>query len=104
MATANARTQDQTGPTTALDDEVERFTAIAESWWDPHGKFRPLHQINPVRIAYIRDHACAHFGRDPLADKPLKGLRLLSPAITLRSAPPLYRCWPSEFPAVRLPL
>jgi len=77
MATAAARKQAQDGPSTASLEEVERFTAMAESWWDPHGKFRPLHQINPVRIGYIRDHACARFGRDPLANAPLSGLRLL---------------------------
>lgn len=77
MATASAKTDFPDKPSTASADEVGRFTAMAESWWDPHGKFRPLHQINPVRIAYIRDHACAHFGIDPLSDTPLKGLRLL---------------------------
>ncbi len=64
-------------PTTASPEDVERFTAMAESWWDPRGKFRPLHQINPVRMAYIRDHAALHFDRDPLATEPLAGLRLL---------------------------
>jgi 2-polyprenyl-6-hydroxyphenyl methylase / 3-demethylubiquinone-9 3-methyltransferase len=58
-------------------DEVERFAAMAEAWWDPHGKFRPLHRLNPVRIGYIRDHAAAHFGRDPLEIRPFAGLRLL---------------------------
>ncbi|TCS65094.1 bifunctional 2-polyprenyl-6-hydroxyphenol methylase/3-demethylubiquinol 3-O-methyltransferase UbiG [Varunaivibrio sulfuroxidans] len=62
---------------TVSEDEVARFTAIAESWWDAKGKFRPLHQINPVRIAYIRDHVCARLGRDPLAPHPLEGLTLL---------------------------
>ncbi len=77
MATASARAHDRQRPSTESPEEVERFTAMAESWWDPHGKFRPLHQINPVRIGYIRDHVAAHFGRDPLSDAPLKGLRLL---------------------------
>jgi len=77
MATAQASQQKSQGPSTASAEEVARFTAMAESWWDPHGKFRPLHQINPVRIAYIRDHIAAHFDRDALADEPLKGLKLL---------------------------
>lgn len=77
MATAQARKQDQHATSTASPEEVERFTAMAESWWDPQGKFRPLHQINPVRIGYIRDHVCAHLGRDPLSNMPLKGLRVL---------------------------
>ena len=59
------------------DDEVARFAAMAESWWDPHGKFRPLHKFNPIRLAFIRDHVAARLGRDALAPEPLKGLRLL---------------------------
>lgn len=57
--------------------EVGKFAAMAEAWWDPDGKFRPLHRFNPVRLAYIRDRLCARFGRDPKADRPLKGLTLL---------------------------
>ncbi|HCL64192.1 MAG TPA: bifunctional 3-demethylubiquinol 3-O-methyltransferase/2-polyprenyl-6-hydroxyphenol methylase [Rhizobium sp.] len=57
--------------------EVDRFSAMAAEWWDPTGKFRPLHKINPVRLAYIRDQVCAHFGRDPKAHRPLEGLRIL---------------------------
>ncbi|MEQ8504819.1 MAG: bifunctional 2-polyprenyl-6-hydroxyphenol methylase/3-demethylubiquinol 3-O-methyltransferase UbiG [Rhodospirillales bacterium] len=64
-------------PTTADDGEVARFQAIADEWWDAGGKFRPLHRINPVRIAYIRDHVAAHFGLSTDRDQPLKGLRLL---------------------------
>ena len=44
-------------------DEVAKFTAMAEAWWDPHGKFRPLHRINPVRVAYVIDMVKAHFGK-----------------------------------------
>jgi 2-polyprenyl-6-hydroxyphenyl methylase/3-demethylubiquinone-9 3-methyltransferase len=58
-------------------EEIAKFSAMAEAWWDPEGKFRPLHRFNPVRLAFIRDRLCAHFGRDPLADKPLKGLKVL---------------------------
>ncbi len=64
--------------TTTVDEaEVERFSRIAAEWWDPTGKFRPLHRFNPVRLHYIRDKVCAHFGRDPNAVKPFEGLRLL---------------------------
>ena len=45
-------------------DELAKFRAMAEEWWDPDGKFRPLHKFNPVRLKYIRDQACAHFERD----------------------------------------
>lgn len=57
--------------------EIRRFADMAEAWWDPHGKFRALHRLNPVRIGYIRDHVAARFGRDPLQSRPLSGLRLL---------------------------
>jgi len=35
--------------------EIEKFSKIAEEWWDPNGKFKPLHKFNPIRIKYIRD-------------------------------------------------
>jgi len=57
--------------------EIERFSRLAEEWWDPDGKFRPLHRFNPVRLAYIRDRICERYGRDPAADQPLKGLSLI---------------------------
>jgi 2-polyprenyl-6-hydroxyphenyl methylase/3-demethylubiquinone-9 3-methyltransferase len=58
-------------------EEIARFEAMAAEWWDPAGKFKPLHKFNPVRIAYIRDAVCAHFGRDPEDVAPFKGLTLL---------------------------
>lgn len=63
--------------TTIDPDEVERFSALAAEWWNPNGKFRPLHKFNPVRLAYIRDQVAAHFGRDPHAAQPFDGLRIL---------------------------
>ena len=57
--------------------EVEHFSALAAEWWNPNGKFRPLHKFNPVRLAYIRDHIAERFGRDPRAARPLEGLRIL---------------------------
>tara|TARA_R110002050_G_scaffold28530_9_gene73571 strand:- start:9363 stop:10199 length:837 start_codon:yes stop_codon:yes gene_type:complete len=71
------RPMDPTARTTIDQVEVERFSAMAAEWWDPQGKFRPLHKFNPVRLTYIRDHVAAHFGRDPRGDKPLAGLRIL---------------------------
>jgi 2-polyprenyl-6-hydroxyphenyl methylase / 3-demethylubiquinone-9 3-methyltransferase len=62
---------------TASTDEIARFSAIADAWWDPNGDFRPLHQLNPVRVGYIRDAAIRHFGRDPRATRPLQGLSLI---------------------------
>lgn len=63
--------------TTIDQTEVDRFSAMSAEWWDPTGKFKPLHKINPVRLAYIRDKVSAHFGRDPLSHRPLEGLRIL---------------------------
>jgi 2-polyprenyl-6-hydroxyphenyl methylase/3-demethylubiquinone-9 3-methyltransferase len=57
--------------------EVERFSRIAAEWWDPRGKFAPLHKFNPVRLAFIRDQALYRFARDPKARRPFEGLRLL---------------------------
>jgi 2-polyprenyl-6-hydroxyphenyl methylase/3-demethylubiquinone-9 3-methyltransferase len=58
-------------------DDVERFSRIAAQWWDPRGKFAPLHKFNPVRLAFIREEALRAFGRDPGARRPFEGLRLL---------------------------
>ena len=57
--------------------EVARFEKIARTWWDPTGPMRTLHKFNPVRLAYIRDEAARHFGRDPLSGAPLEGLSLI---------------------------
>ncbi|MCO4317823.1 bifunctional 2-polyprenyl-6-hydroxyphenol methylase/3-demethylubiquinol 3-O-methyltransferase UbiG [Phyllobacterium sp. 21LDTY02-6] len=63
--------------TTIDADEVARFTRMAAEWWNPEGKFRPLHKFNPARLSYIKEKVCAHFGRDPNEHRPLEGLRLL---------------------------
>ncbi len=65
-------------PTTSIDpEEVERFSRIAAEWWDPKGKFAPLHKFNPVRLSFIRNEALARFQRSGAARKPFEGLRLL---------------------------
>ena len=58
-------------------EEVARFSRLAGQWWDPRGPMAPLHKFNPVRLAYIRDRAAAHFGRDPTRLDSLAGLRVL---------------------------
>jgi 2-polyprenyl-6-hydroxyphenyl methylase/3-demethylubiquinone-9 3-methyltransferase len=63
--------------TTVDAAEVERFSRMADQWWDPAGKFAPLHRLNPVRIGYVRDRAVAHWRRDAHSAAPLQGLRLL---------------------------
>jgi len=62
---------------TVDEGEIERFSRIAEEWWDPKGKFAPLHRLNPLRLGYIRDRAASHWRRDPLSGSPLEGLSLL---------------------------
>jgi 2-polyprenyl-6-hydroxyphenyl methylase/3-demethylubiquinone-9 3-methyltransferase len=57
--------------------DVARFSKIAAEWWDPKGKFAPLHRFNPVRLAFIREQALHRFGRDGGARRPFEGLRLL---------------------------
>jgi len=57
--------------------ELEKFARMADSWWDARGDFRPLHKVNPTRIAFIRDSVAARLNRNPLAARPLEGLRLL---------------------------
>ncbi|OYX86825.1 MAG: bifunctional 3-demethylubiquinol 3-O-methyltransferase/2-polyprenyl-6-hydroxyphenol methylase [Rhizobiales bacterium 17-65-6] len=57
--------------------EVARFEALGEEWWDAKGPMAPLHAINPVRLAFLRDVLVRRFGRDRRGLRPLKGLRVL---------------------------
>lgn len=57
--------------------EVAKFEAMAAEWWDPNGKFKPLHMLNPCRLDYITSQIAAEFGRDLSAPSPFAGLRLL---------------------------
>lgn len=57
--------------------EVAKFSAMAADWWNPNGKFKPLHRFNPVRLKFIRERAERHFGLAPGLRTPLDGLRLL---------------------------
>ncbi len=72
--------RDATAPTASANldaREIAQFTNQAEDWWDPEGPFRPLHQIGPVRLKYIRDTAVRHFGVAEPGLKPLSGLTCL---------------------------
>jgi len=65
----------ETGGT--LDEaEVARFAALAHEWWNPRGKFRPLHALNPTRLSFIRDQVCTHFGRGDRTIRPFEGLTI----------------------------
>ena len=57
--------------------EVAKFEAMAAEWWDPKGKFKPLHMLNPCRLDYITRQIAAEFNRDLSQDKPFEGLRIL---------------------------
>lgn len=76
MTIASDRSASPAGGT-ASDDEIARFDAMAEAWWDPAGKFRPLHELNPVRLAFIRDTVGRHFGIASDAATPFAGLKCL---------------------------
>ncbi len=66
-----------TTETTVDRAEVEKFSRLAAEWWNPESKFKPLHKFNPVRLSYIKQQVCGHFGLDPKAAAPLDGLRIL---------------------------
>ncbi|XP_020524897.1 ubiquinone biosynthesis O-methyltransferase, mitochondrial isoform X2 [Amborella trichopoda] len=57
--------------------EVAKFAAIAETWWDIEGPFKPLHAMNPTRVSFIRSTLCRHFRKDPNCARPLEGLKII---------------------------
>ena len=57
-------------------EEVEKFSKIAEEWWNPNGKFKPLHKFNPIRIEYIKNNIIKDFNISS-NHKPLKGISIL---------------------------
>ncbi len=57
--------------------EIAKFEAMADEWWDPEGKFRPLHRMNPCRLSYAVAQIAAELGRDTEAREPFAGLRIL---------------------------
>ena len=63
--------------TTVDPAEVAKFEAMAAEWWDPNGKFKPLHMLNPCRLDYITSQIAAEFDRDLTQPMPFKGLRIL---------------------------
>ncbi|MEM9901907.1 MAG: bifunctional 2-polyprenyl-6-hydroxyphenol methylase/3-demethylubiquinol 3-O-methyltransferase UbiG [Pseudomonadota bacterium] len=68
----------ETGPTSSIDAaEVAKFDAMAEAWWDPESKFKPLHQMNPTRLDYIARQIEAEFDRDRSGPTPFAGLDLI---------------------------
>ena len=62
---------------TVNKDEIEKFSKLADEWWDINGKFKPLHMFNPIRIEYILDITSSHFKIDKNKKTPLKNLKIL---------------------------
>lgn len=62
---------------TVDDGEIAKFQAMAAEWWDPNGKFKPLHMLNPCRLDYITQQIAAEFDRDLSGPSPFEGLRIL---------------------------
>lgn len=67
----------QTHQTTVDPSEIAKFEAMAAEWWDPNGKFKPLHMLNPCRLDYITQQVAAEFDRNLRQPVPLSGLRIL---------------------------
>jgi 2-polyprenyl-6-hydroxyphenyl methylase / 3-demethylubiquinone-9 3-methyltransferase len=63
--------------TTINKEEIQKFSKIADEWWDVQGKFKPLHMFNPTRIEYILDKITAHFNLDKKNKLPIQGLKVL---------------------------
>ncbi|KAJ8754383.1 hypothetical protein K2173_002834 [Erythroxylum novogranatense] len=74
----STQTQSQSQTKSSLKDiELAKFSAIADTWWDSEGPFKPLHAMNPTRVAFIRSTLCRHFRKDPLLPRPLEGIHVL---------------------------
>ena len=58
-------------------DEIEKFSKLANEWWDIQGKFKPLHMFNPIRIEYILNMSCSYFKINKSNKRPLKNLKIL---------------------------
>ncbi len=80
MSAANEPASNGPAPARAeasVDDaEIAKFAALAETWWDPAGPMAPLHQLNPLRVGYVREHLIDHFGLDGAGRQPLAGLKI----------------------------
>ena len=57
--------------------EVEKFSKLASDWWNPNGKFKPLHLFNPARIKFIKEKLIYYFGLNPKSQEPLKKINIL---------------------------
>ncbi|KAL1307588.1 hypothetical protein HN51_049490 [Arachis hypogaea] len=65
------------GSSSLKDNELAKFAAISDTWWDSEGPFKPLHLMNPTRLAFIRSTLCRHFKRDPYSTRPFERLKIV---------------------------
>ena len=63
--------------TTINKEEIQKFSDLAEEWWDVKGKFKPLHMFNPIRIEYITEKIKSHFNINKIENNFLKNLNIL---------------------------
>jgi 2-polyprenyl-6-hydroxyphenyl methylase/3-demethylubiquinone-9 3-methyltransferase len=63
--------------TTVNKIEIEKFSRMAQDWWNPNGQFKPLHLFNPARVSFIKDKLISHFKLNSISEEPLKGLKIL---------------------------
>lgn len=63
-------------PSTIVEKEIRQFDILGDKWWDESGPMKPLHQLNPTRLDYLRRSICAHFRKDPQQLRSLQGLRI----------------------------
>lgn len=77
MAAIRSEAPMPSGNATLDDSEVRRFGALAAEWWDPNGKFRPLHKLGPARLAFVRQEVVRHFGLPGRGLRPFQGVTVL---------------------------
>ena len=65
--------------TTINEREIQKFSKLADEWWDANGKFKPLHVFNPIRIKYIIDKCSSHFNLEKKGKEPLSTLKVQNP-------------------------
>ena len=63
--------------TTINQEEIQKFSKLADEWWDANGKFKPLHRFNPVRLKYIVEKCTSHFNLQKKKGRSLSGLKIL---------------------------
>ena len=63
--------------TTVDKIEIEKFSKLAKDWWNPNGKFKPLHLFNPARVKFIKEKLVSYYDSDPNSKNPLKELKIL---------------------------